>query len=812
MILSVMQLFVSSWIRWAGNQQKGVFMKLFMLAKSSIKKSRSSAITLFLLIIIATIFLYTGFTVLLGIDRFMDQKNESINGAGFVAFVPEMNADHVESILGGMEKVKELETEEAVLYNSAQVQNKRVEDKAQSIGIIFLNSDTKRTYSKVNAIGAEGPMSENSIIVPYCLKTSYGYAVGDEIEVTYDNNTLTYVIYGFSEDILFSSAANISYFKLFVPDQEFKQRQAAAVDNSKAVYFKAALVEGTSTEDFEDTFDKLASQDSSFDSSSILGLNYDIMKIGATATVNIIMMVIIFFAALILIISMVVIRYTVITHIEEDIRNIGSMEAIGFTNAMIRSSLILQFLSIAFLGYVVGIAVSIGCSGAVTGIISASIGLNWNANTNPVTLLITFIVIFLLIIAITVKVTHRIGKITPLMALRSGINTFHFGKNHFPLDTAHGNLHLILGLKQIFHNKKQSLSVGIIGILMSFTMVFSFAMYHNFVVNDKAFLTLIGSEKADIAVLYYQDQYEEVFEKAAAVDGVARSVRYSSGDVAVTKNGKEFSTAAFICNDFSSTEISTVIDGRYPKHDNEIALSTLIAKKLNAAIGDIVTINNETEGFDYLVVGMTQHINQLGQSVSLTEEGMKLLNPSYVSPSLYLYLEEGQDAEAVITKLTDTLKGYEVTIANVADTFATTMSSITQSISLICIIIALITSLIIVLILYYLVKVKILNEKINLGIHKALGFTTGQLVMHNNINVCSLIVASTILGSILAAVTINPLCVLMLSVSGIQNCSFQVPISLVLITIGIMTALTLTTTTLVSVRIRHVNPRELITD
>lgn len=787
-------------------------MKLYLLAKSSLKKNISSAITLFFLIAIATIFLYIGFIIFFRLDGFLDEKNASLNGADYIAIALKSDTDKVKSIITGMDGLDSLESEDVVFYNSAQFQNKRAEKKAQNINILFMNADIQRSVSKLKIIGGEGPMSDSSIVVPYCLKTSNGYKIGDKIDISYMDHTASFVIYGFSEDVMFSTATNVNCYKCYVPNENFVQLYDSATVISKFTLFKAKLDDGQSSEDFDGTFNKLASKDKSLNIHPVMGLNYETMKVGTKFMINIIMMILIFFAALVLIISMVVIRYTVITHIEEDIKNIGSMEAAGFTNAMIRSALILQFLFIAIIGYLGGIAISTSFSGAVTNVISSSIGLNWQTNVNFISMIITLVTILLLIISITFKVTHRIGKITPIMALRNGIETFHFGRNYLPFETTRGNINLIVGLKQIFNNKKQSISIAIIGILMSFTMLFAFSAYYNFVSNNKTYLNLIGMEKSNIVVSCQNNKYKEVFQKASKMEGIRKVLRYTEYDLTLMNGNKEVSTVGYVSNNFKSVEISTIIEGRNPIHDNEIVLSTMIQKKLNAKIDDIVSIKNGSTKTDYLVVGISQHISHLGKSASITEEGMKRSNPNFTPNSLYLYLDQSKDTQKVVDQLTKELTGYDVTLTNMDDAFNTMMSSITQSITLICIIIGIITALIIALILFYLVKVKILREKTTLGIQKALGFTTGQLVLHNNIALVTVIFISTLIGSIFAAILINPLCTLLLSMSGLKRCDFIIPGDLILATIGIMTLLTVFTTTLVSVRIRKLNPRELIAD
>lgn len=783
-----------------------------MLAKSSLKKNRSSAITLLFLIVTATLFLYIGLHVLSNLGSFLDKKQESLNGADFVTFTPETYNDYLTGVLGDMEELKTMEQEKAIVYHTASIQNKKVQEKAQSIGIILMNADTARDIQQMKVINAIGTMTEDSIIVPYSLKSVHGYQVGDKIEITFQDKIDTFTVYGFFEDIFFSTTANISFYKCFVADQGFQKLSDTASEVSRYSCIKTILEEGASSGDFEGEYVKQASIDPDYESNTTINLNYESMKIGTTVTINIIMMILVFFAALVIIISMVVIRYTVITHIEEDIKNIGSMEAIGFTNRMIQNSLILEFLVITILGYLIGILISLVCSGAVTNVISSSIGLNWHMEPGLLSMLLSFTVITLIILLITIKVTRRIAKITPLMALRNGIDTYHFGKNHFPLEKSSGHLHLLLGFKQIFNNKKQSISVGIIGTLMSFTIVFSIAMYHNFVLNETAFLRLVGMERPDLAVVCYDENYESVYELAADTAGVAKSLHYTNVSLTVQYGDNETSTNSFICNDYDKVAVSTVIEGRYPKHDNEIAISTVNQRKLGADIGDVIYIKSNDKSYDFLIVGITQHINSLGQSISITEEGMLRCNSSYVPAFLYLYLEEGANVKDTIAFLEASLADYNIDVVNMEDIFKTTLSSITQSISMICITIGVITAFIIVLILYYLVKVKILRERNLIGINKALGFTTRQLILHNNVSLGTIILISTLLGSALAVLTINPLCILMLSAAGIRNGSFFIPPSLIGVSLIVMELLTLITTTLVSVRIRKVNPRELMAD
>lgn len=786
-------------------------IKLLMLAKSSFRKNRSSAITLLILMIIATIFLYNGLHVLSNLNSFLDKKHASVNGADFVAFTQEANSDYYSYVAGTMDEVVLYEQEQAIIYYAGSIRNQQLQEKEQNLGFIFLNADTKHELQRLKIIDGEGKMADDSIILPYSLKSSHGYQVGDKVEIKFQSKTEIYTIYGFFEDIFFSTTSNISFYKCYLPDNTFQTLCDNADVSSMSSSISIKLKDGISSGEFEDYLVKRLSAAENYDSGTTINLNYESMKTGTTLTISIIMMVLIFFSALIIIISMVVIRYTVITHIEEDIKNIGSMEAVGFTGKMIQLSLVIEFLLITVIGYVIGIIISILCSGVITNVISSSIGLNWFMKPGLQSMFICFAAMTFLILVLTMKVTGRIIKITPLMALRSGIETYHFGKNYFPLAKAKGNLTFLLGLKQIFNNKKQSISMSIIATIMSFIIVFAISIYYNFVYDDKSLLKLIGIERSDLVIAVYDDSYQAIHDIVTELPGISKTLNYMTTTLNIHYDDKEVSTNSFICNDYDELTLSTIIEGRYPKHDNEMAISRLNQKKLGVEIGSIVKVKSNEETFEFMIVGITQHINNLGRSVSITEEGAKRCS-SFIPRTLYLYLDKEAGKATTIKLLEEKLAAFNISVVDMDDIFKSSISSVTQSLSAISITIELITSLIVVLILYFLVKVKLLREKKLLAINKALGFTSGQLILQNVITHGTIILFSSLLGGILAVLTINPLCVIMLSAAGIHNGNFVIPPILIGISLFIMELLTIATTALVSVRIHKVSPRELMTD
>jgi putative ABC transport system permease protein len=67
---------------------------------------------------------------------------------------------------------------------------------------------------------------------------------------------------------------------------------------------------------------------------------------------------------------------------------------------------------------------------------------------------------------------RRIKKLNPIVALRGGIITHSFRRNHVPLDKPKGSLPFVLAIKLMLQNMKQSIMVGIIFTVVSFISSF----------------------------------------------------------------------------------------------------------------------------------------------------------------------------------------------------------------------------------------------------------------------------------------------------------------------------------------------------
>lgn len=782
-------------------------MKLFMIAKSNINKNRSMTLTLMALITFAAILLYIGVSVVLQMNSFIDDKNKELNGSDFLTLAPKKYDQLIIDTLREMGGYDQLEEVEAI-YTTASFQNLTHVDKKQSMDCLFLNAEREESIAKLKIMEEGEKLLSNSIILPYYLKIARGYKTGDEIAITYDGKEHIYVIYGFAEDIIFALPSNYSAFKCYIYEEEFQKLYEEA-GNSQFSLIKLKVTDGTDLSSYGNDFVNISNDKAEESTAGITSLDYETMKIGDSVFLTILMAIIIAFSAIILLIALTVIRFAIVTYIEGNMKNIGSLEALGYTGKELVRSTVVQFELIALISICLGLLIAFSCTGIVTNMASSSVGLKWDSGIHPLSVMIDVMVIMLLVFMIAYLTASRLKKITPIMALRGGILTHNFKRNHFPLSKSSLNVNLTVGLKTLMHNMKQNITIMIIVCLMSFVAVFTFTINYNFNVDNTAFLRLVGIEKSQLVLSYYGDNTKELFEEISKQEQVKKTIKVSGINMTAYYEENEATPLVNIYSDFEDLEISTVIRGRYPNHDNEITVTGQVLKELHAEIGKVITLKSKVAEQEFIIVGITQQINNLGKGAAITEEGMKRINPDYVPSGLNIYLQEPSQTEKVKQLLESKYSKFHPIIRNFDEMFNSVQESFNKAIISLCIGCIIISLSIIALVLFLLIRLKLIKERMNLGVAKAIGYTTGQLILQFIFSFTPVCILGALIGAILAVLFINPIMSLLLSVSGIMNCSFTISTLLVILIFLALSIFSILITTAVARTVKKITPQEL---
>ena len=90
-------------------------------------------------------------------------------------------------------------------------------------------------------------------------------------------------------------------------------------------------------------------------------------------------------------------------------------------------------------------------------------------------------------------------------------------------------------------------------------------------------------------------------------------------------------------------------------------------------------------------------------------------------------------------------------------------------VAVLAVVVSLVTAVIIILVLYLVIKTLLVRKKQELGIQKALGYTTGELVLQNALAFLPVVLIGALLGGWGGCVGLNPFFSLLFSGIGMMK-------------------------------------------
>lgn len=780
-------------------------MHILKLAIANIRKAPSASYSLALLILISAVLLNIGLMTIFSIHSFYDQKVDELQEAhaGIVLkqvdYQPEQF--HFLSNYSGIEQVLQ---ESVLLLQSTRFQYGGSE---LTSDITVVNVDAERDFPRLKFSERLDNPSDEDIYIPYRFQVGGGYKLGDTFTLNYSNRTYSYRIAGFFESALLGNI-DMGMIKFMLPGNAYHDLEQELEEKAAGVMLSARLNINSDAPKMIGEYSKQFNLDVYYGDSYFWTGDVVIAKASNTMTINIVSMILVAFAAIIVAVSLIVIHFRITNSIDDGMVNIGILKSLGYTSREIRAAMILQFAGIAVISGVAGIFLSYLLMPVFGGIVSSLAGLLWKVRIEAPLNLSSLLLILLTVLAVTRWSSRRIHRLQPVEALRGGIAAHSFRKNYFPLDTSGGSVSWVLACKTMLGNLKQNILIAVIIAAVTFASVFAMMMYYNIGADRTAFIHLVGSETADvIAITQPGTDSRSFIEEIEAMDGVAKT---TTQDTIMTEiEGHRYSTQ--VTEDFSQLENNTFYEGRYPKYANEIGISGAISKEIGKGIGDQVTVTVQGESETYLITGLSQSINYLGMLAAITTEGIDQLIPRYESNMFNIYLKNG-DTAGYIERLEAQMGERLHSVMDLKEMFNSQSGIYITALFSVMLLILAITAIVVILILYLVIKTMILKRRRELGILKALGFTTLQLTHQLALSFVPIVVAGILIGSLLGYLFSNPLLATLLSGVGIFNVSFNIPLSgVLLLGLGI-TGLAYGVSVLISSRIKYISTYELITE
>lgn len=336
----------------------------------------------------------------------------------------------------------------------------------QDMIFIKLDDALSKSVGKIELI--EEDNSINGIYMPVMYRSN-GIQLGDNIDLSIGNNTITYRISGFFNSIMVGSH-NCAICLFVLPSNLYEELKTSGYAPSSTLC-SIRINDVAESEKYESMLNNTTSAKfiNTRSSSNSIALVSQSRYVSQTicSSIMAVMMV------LVLSITIVIIVSSISNYVKENIKSLGALKAIGYTSKQLVFSLLFQFLSIALVASTIGVILSYCLFPAINLMMIAQTGIPYSIHFLHIPIIITFVA-SCGSIALTVWLSSlRIRKIEPITALRSGLSTHNFKRNHIPLFKTKIPLALSLSLKTTLSNVKHNVSVCITMLVLSFVVVFS---------------------------------------------------------------------------------------------------------------------------------------------------------------------------------------------------------------------------------------------------------------------------------------------------------------------------------------------------
>lgn len=626
------------------------------ILKKDLKRKRAMNIILLVFIILASMFVSSGVSNIMTVTTALDRYFEMADVPDYFALYQNKASDKdVYKVLENASAIDEFRIEEGITITQSNITRKGEPlDASNASQQLALQSDR---VMGINYFLDDGSILKSvpkgKIYTAAFTEKNMGLKVGDRITVEIEGVSREFTFAGgFKDAVCGSELAGIKRFIIngedfdeYMSDETIKNMY-----NGKILYIHTADIDRTKSQiaDISDSFTFEGSTD-------ILKHAYifDMIITGLILVVSLIL----------IIISFVILRFTIAFTLSEEFREIGVMKAIGIRNIKIRGLYLVKYSAISVVGAAVGLVLSYPFGKMLMGISTGAIIID--SSSNAFVNIGCAILVAAVILLFCLGCTGRVSKMSPIDAVRNGQTGERFRKKSvMSLGKSRLGTTAFLAANDIVSSPKRYaviiltffLCMSLLIILSNATAslksgkllkYFGQADCHVFTdIGDEAmkFMTEDGHEKVE--------KYLEDMEQTLAENGMPAKCMTEYFIYPMIKHGEYESKTALLQGTGTTTDMYEYSEGTPPQNSGEIAITTVLAKKLKADIGDTVTVSYPTgERSDYIITALYQAMVNQGTSARVHNDcGINYL-AAVGSPGTQIRFTDDPDDKEVLRRI-----------------------------------------------------------------------------------------------------------------------------------------------------------------
>ncbi len=781
-------------------------MEILTILKANIRHRKGAFVSIAILVFIIALTITSLFSLDNNVKKNLLKSLEAVDTGDFVAFY---NTAKLSDTM--LEKVTQNEHVERIRKVPALgTDNYHVNGREPGSG--WMLEEWQGEYSvfaeeQQGFIDNPPDLKAGEMYVPIAFQMSYDCEVGTEVVIDTSAGQEKFVVKGFIEEP-FVGAYVIGFKQVFLSKEDFSRLSKTLGEAGSNLLAECCILHIYQAKDSSLSsveFKKILNKESGVSDGSNITLSIDDSMHYTNMFIQIGIGILAVFIILLFLIVLIVMGHSVSTGIEMDYVNLGILKSQGYTKGKIRLIFILQYTLAMLIGVIMGIVLAIPLTKylgqifqPITGILAtADVALGQSA------LLIAVIVLFG-ILFVSIK-TAKIGKISPVNAISGGRDSVYFD-SRFKLPISKKMLSPSLSLRQFTSGQKQYISAMLIVAILVFFMMSITILVSS--MNSETAAETYGNYNYEVELQLKEtfsiNQKAEICDEIEKITPVTLELYMTTGYMAIEDEN-------IYCFVYENPQLfsNCMVKGREPLYENEIILTEIVAEELDKKIGDTVIISRNESSAEYLISGYFQHTNDLGRCFGMSADGVKRLGDIKLGWG-EIGLEDESKAEAV-TKLLNDKFGDVLTavIAEPSNGLGETMDAAFLSLNVVIYVISVVFALVVV---QMICRRTFLQERNDIGIYKAIGFSTTRLRLQFAIRFLIVAILGGLIGVVMCLLFSQNLVGLLLRMLGVthfisQYNAFIIGVPTIMICLCFFVFAYLS-----SGRIKQVSARELVTE
>ncbi|BBF42824.1 ABC transporter, permease protein [Lachnospiraceae bacterium KM106-2] len=680
------------------------------------RRRKAQTVLLFVIIFLCSMLLTAALDTMTNIKQPFDVLANETNAASMMVYM-HSEKSNINEIKKNFESLPEVDRTTLIKYHPVTekitYQNKKIEAfmnltefQKEFLGKARIKEGTMNTLSH---------LKDGECAIPICISVKYDIHIGDKIQIHYADRIKSYEVKAVYTNAYTTSTSFDCYIVIS------KLSQNTKITSDLMVWSKSDPKGETLADRYREKYKIIDGE-----IFSLLEAKYNNL-----ITANICGGIFLAIGGIMLLVSGLIINFMVRSTMLSDAKKIAVYKTIGYTSGEIEKMYLTFYFVVTSLASIMGIIASKYISDLVLtsffdNMGAKSNGVNWISN------IFCYLVVVIFVLSIISFLIHKTKGVKPVYAL-NGWSLAHTKKNQnqrFSFSFSP----IGIALRDMVRDHKSVIGIIFTSIFTIFSINFAIISLDVALHQREQNNYWLGIDASDYIVEVTKesdfDSVQKITKSQPDIKEGIASRRHTFVGLEQIEGSTISTMSCFSYSNYDEVKLP-VVEGTNPSNQNEIAISSKVAKNFDKKVGDYLTVYlEEDQPVDLLISGIYQTYYQLGDSCRLRRDAYTSRKIPLQYNSISIYLKEGTDHSAFVKEMKRAL-GKKATIIKRTDAYASIMSMIVDPQTKVIPPVMGLVLLIGATNIFCIVMLKNAKSKRRNGIYKTLGYTNAQIMKSN---------------------------------------------------------------------------------